>query len=512
MYWHHLFTPRQLLTHGLLASLLFKNESQKLRAAAMLNMGRLADWNSRLSCWLSSPTQIAGGKNTFLNQALNPLFNYSTRPTRMLVSAQITLSKQVGAGLKGEVTIADARDLSRDCDIWVTDPPYADAVNYHELGDFFLAWYDKQLSKTFPQWIPDARAQLAVRGNGDDFRRSMVDIYKNLTRHMPDNGMQMVMFTHQDPAVWADLGMILWAAGLRVTAAWTVATETPAGGIKKGNYVQGTVLLVLRKRLRPEDGFLDEVYPLVEDEVRRQIDSMRTLDEGGEPNFGDTDYQLAAYAAALRVLTQYQTLDGQDVGHELFRVRPANGGRGRRAAVTEKSRFEQVIERGIQIACDYLVPRGLETVWQGLTADERLYLRALDVESRGERRQGVYQELARGFGVREVKPLLHADKANSTRVRTPGEFGRKDLEGDGFGGTKLRQLLFAVHTAAEEEKPDAGMRFLKDELRDYWSERQRLIIVLDWLASLGQIEVMSHWSADGEAARLLAGRLRSDHG
>ena len=24
-------------------------------------------------------------------------------------------------------------------------------------------------------------------------------IYKNLARHMPDNGMQMVMFTHQRP-------------------------------------------------------------------------------------------------------------------------------------------------------------------------------------------------------------------------------------------------------------------------------------------------------------------------
>ena len=31
------------------------------------------------------------------------------------------------------------------CDIWITDPPYADAVNYHELTEFFLAW-DKKLS------------------------------------------------------------------------------------------------------------------------------------------------------------------------------------------------------------------------------------------------------------------------------------------------------------------------------------------------------------------------------
>ena len=27
----------------------------------------------------------------------------------------------------------------------------------------------------------------------------MVEIYKNLCQHMPDNGMQLVMFTHQNP-------------------------------------------------------------------------------------------------------------------------------------------------------------------------------------------------------------------------------------------------------------------------------------------------------------------------
>ena len=41
----------------------------------------------------------------------------------------------------------------------------------------------------------------------------MVAAYAAMTRHMPDNGMQVVMFTHQDAGVWADLGAILWAAG-----------------------------------------------------------------------------------------------------------------------------------------------------------------------------------------------------------------------------------------------------------------------------------------------------------
>ena len=91
----------------------------------------------------------------------------------------------------------------------------------------------------------------------------MVDCYRNLAEHMPENGMQVVMFTHQDAAVWADLSLILWASGLRVTAAWTIATETDSA-LKAGNYVQGTVLLVLRKRTETEPVFLDEISHQVE--------------------------------------------------------------------------------------------------------------------------------------------------------------------------------------------------------------------------------------------------------
>ena len=75
----------------------------------------------------------------------------------------------------------------------------------------------------------------------------MVDAYRAMAEHMPDNGLQIVMFTHQDAGVWADMAAIMWGAGLQVTAAWYIATETTSE-IKKGGYVQGTVLLVLRKR------------------------------------------------------------------------------------------------------------------------------------------------------------------------------------------------------------------------------------------------------------------------
>jgi hypothetical protein len=338
--------------------------------------------------------------------------------------------------------------------------------------------------------------------------------------------MQMVMFTHQDPSVWADLGMILWAAGLKATAAWTISTETEAGGIKKGNYVQGTVCLVLRKRIGNEPGFLDEVYPLVEDEVKKQISSMQVLDEGGDPNFNDADYQLAAYAAALKVLTQYGNLDGKDVGHEVFAVRDKN----------QKSDFQIVIERALGIACDTLIPRGLDNSWRDLSLVERYYLRALDIESRGERRQGMYEELARGFGVTDIKPLLKSDKANGARMFTPSglastllgtatgaqssdvPLARRGRAGSSvahpFASSPLRHLIFAIReTAVADNNPEPGRQYLRDTFgQSYWTKREGFVGLLEWLSALGNAEDMNEWANDSEAARILAGRLRNDQG
>jgi hypothetical protein len=94
-----------------------------------------------------------------------------------------------------------------------------------------------------------------------------------------------------------DLAEILWASGLQVTAGWCIATETESA-TRVGNYVQGTVLLVLRRRFGNETGFIARLQRPVENAVYAKLQTMRALDDGEDPNFGDTDYQLAAYAAA----------------------------------------------------------------------------------------------------------------------------------------------------------------------------------------------------------------------
>ena len=494
--WHHLFTPRQLLILGLTSSSIDVYQEKLSAVALMIGLTRCADYNARLSRWHPHKANEKS-EQVFSNQALNTLDSYAGRSFVSLSTAwriRLPITETMSHSV---ITAIDARTADEDADVWLTDPPYADAVNYHELSEFFLAWYDRKIIELFPTWYSDSKRALAVQGTYAEFRRSMVDCYRNLTAHMPENGLQVVMFTHQDASVWADLTLILWAAGLRVTAAWTIATETESA-LKEGNYVQGTVLMVLRKQTSEDTVFLDELVPEVESEVERQLDSMLQLDDRDDRNFSDADYQLAAYAAALRVLTKHGAIQDIDVAYELARERNAG----------EENPIEALIGDAVRTASNFLVPAGLpDRLWPRLGPEEKLYLKGLEVEGHGEFRSGVYQEFARGFGVRDYRFMLRTGKANETRLKTASEFQRRELGESAFGQSLVRHALYAVWCAAESEEVAGSLTWLRTELADYWPRRESLVAVLRYLAG---VEI-DHWREDAAAARVVAGAVENDH-
>jgi adenine-specific DNA methylase len=503
-HWHHLFHPRQLLLTGLFVEEQ-AHETLDDQRALLLLVGRMLNWNSRLTIW--APSQgggIGGGKNTFYNQALNPLLNYSCRPMATLESTYLSgfTAAQVCGSFR--IDLSDARSANWNADIWITDPGYGDVILYDELSEYFLAWYDQQLPRLFPGWYSDSKRALTVKGEGAQFRTILAECYCNTTQHLREDGFQVVMFTHQDPEVWADLTLVLWAAGLQVSAAWTIATETGASGIKQGNYVQGTVILVLRKRQGDARADLADVFPDVQAEVRRQVRSMLALDPKDDPNFGDTDYQLAAYAAALRVLTAYSTIGGMDVERELHRTRA----RGETSPVTA------LIERAVRIASDELVPPGLDApIWRKLGPEERLFLKGIAVEARGDTREGVYQELARGYGAADYRQLLASKTANQVRLKTPSTFAARDMRSlgaPGFAGTLLRHVLFAIYTAANdpERGPLAARTYLRQEVPGYWDSRATIIALLRYLHATPA--ALPHWAEDVKAAQLVLGSIEND--
>ena len=253
---------------------------------------------------------------------------------------------------------------------------------------------------------------------------------------------------------------------------------------------------MLRKQTSEETAFLDELYPEIEMEVKRQIDSMQELDDKEDPNFSDTDYLLAAYAASLRVLTSYRKIEDIDVNYELSRSRRPG----------EESPVEKIINEAVKIAYDYLTPKGFDSYfWKMLIPEERFYIKGLDLEKSGIYQLGAYQELAKGFGVREYRDLLASTKANHARLKTATEFGMRMLGGnDRFSNSLLRNVFAALHQAVKAEDTAAGRNWLRNELSSYWNQRNVIVEILNYIASLEHIENMSHWKAEARYARLLA--------
>ena len=501
-YWHQLFNPRQLLIN----SIIFKGVydiavTQEEGICGLLSINRCINSNSKLCTWHPG---IGNEKveTVFINQALNPLYNYGCRSLVALQDNLFLNIKNKDFISQSKVILNDARSINHISDIWITDPPYADAINYHELSEFFLAWDKKIIDDIFKNWYTDSKRVLAVKGKGKNFNQSMIEIYSNLAKNMTNNGMQVVMFTHSDVGVWANLALILWSSNLQVTAAWNIATETESGGLKDGgNYVKGTVLLVLRKQNSDETVYLDELYPEIEDEVKSQIDTMRDLDDKEDPNFTDADYLLAAYAASLKVLTSYKNIEDIDVQYELSK-----------ADSDEESPIVDIINDAVKIAFDYLTPNGFDSyTWKTLLPEERFYIKGLDTEKNNVYKLSAYQELGRGFGVNEYSDMMANTKANKARLKTASEFAMKYTnDNTKFGHSILRNILIALYKSTKEEDATKGKAWLRNEVNDYWNERSKIIEILDYIATLEYIENMKHWEKDAKSAKILVELVRND--
>jgi putative DNA methylase len=500
-YWHHLFNARNLIGIATLRSIL----QQRPRAVSISMLPVSLDNASRLCGWNKGhPGSGEFATNVFNNQAFNTHLNFACRSVAHILSTIAQVEKfSACSGTLHVVPIA-AASASWPVEIAITDPPYADAINYHEITEFFIAWLRKNPPPPFDQWTWDSERDLAIKGKDEHFRRDMVAAYAAMTKHMPDNGLQVVMFTHQDAGVWADLGAILWAAGLRVTAAWNIITETESS-LKEGNYVQGTICLVLRKRLGESNARRMEIEADIEDAVREKLNQLEALDDAwtAETLYTDGDLSIAAYAAALQVVTSHSTIDRQPLDRDLYR----------KLKKGETTMLRELIGYAEQVANGLLVPAGFpHEMWRDLASPERFYVRMLDMEAKGATKVADFQNFAKSFAYGDYASLMASTTANAASLKGAADFKGQTLasesdKSDGFAKTQLRQVLFAVWKTLEKEKPKLGVLTLKNEyLADYWHRRQKLIALSEYIAA----KTKRTRSEESAAAHELAEALKLD--
>lgn len=502
-HWHHLFNPRQLLTFSIISRVSGESNSSGHAAIAFL---RAVDYNSRLASWAPTHNTV---NNTFSNQALNTMWNFPCRGVSYALNPFLATPRCSPISTETAVYSVPASEASSPADLFITDPPYGDAVKYEEITEFFIAWLRKNPPEEFAGWVWDSRRAVAIKGEDDDFLRGMIRAYRRMGELMPENGMQVLMFTHQSGSIWADLENIIWASGLRVTAAWYVVTETD-NALRDGAHVTGTILLVLRKRLGEAVSFRDDLGWEIQEAVKEQIEGLTGLDQrvkeaGAEGLYADADLQMAGYAAALKVLTSYSHIDGKDMVVEA--EAPRVEGR--------KSFVESLIDFAVQTAVQFLVPLGFERgEWQRLGAIERFYLKMAELEHLGEKSLDNYLNFSKAFNVKDFGAVMSdVSKANHARLKLSVELKGSQMTGEGeLPGTPLRAVLYALHEMASGVEIEDVLIHLEQIHREFRRDRSLLAKIADYLGEKrGNLKAGKGFSPDVEAsnARILGEAIRN---
>jgi len=257
-----------------------------------------------------------------------------------------------GSLSKVRVLLDDATMLSKlgdeRFDVIVTDPPYRDDVPYTELSDFYYVWLKRALSddNLAPRFHADAliyntlwesfalneisynKGRLdyfGVKESEDYYEKLMGMAFRKMEELLKDGGLLITYFAHSSPEAWIELIEAGWKrANLRVTKAWSFATESAQRVTARGKTaLESSIVVVWRKR-KEGDRKIDEhrdVYARAFEGAKSELKS--AFDSG----LTDADLFLASMIGALSEFTSYnkivrfgKELTSRDVVREAYAI------------------------------------------------------------------------------------------------------------------------------------------------------------------------------------------------
>ena len=106
---------------------------------------------------------------------------------------------------------------------------------------------------------------------------------------------------------------------------------------------------------------------------------------------------------------------------------------------------------------------------------------------------------------------MENSKANCARFKTASEWAGRNISGDGFADTLLRNVFMALYLASkEDDNIVAGKNWLKNEINDYWNKRDLICEFLKYISTFEHISNMSHWAKEARVATILKELVKND--
>ena len=221
------------------------------------------------------------------------------------------------------VTRGNAEKLFYDdetFDAVITDPPYYSSIYYADLSAFFYVWLKRIVGDLYPEHFTlpappkrrEAVAQPSEHGGDakkanahyqDMMRRSFAEARRVLKPGAP----LVCVYAHRTTEGWATLIRALVDAGLTVTEAWPVQTESRGRVNALGAAaLSDSIFFVARRREAAGAGqYETEVEPELHRIARERV---TTLWAGGK-GIGGADLLMAAVGAGLRAYTRFAKVE-----------------------------------------------------------------------------------------------------------------------------------------------------------------------------------------------------------
>ena len=364
--WRDLFSPRQLLCHGMSVEV-FREMLDADRAAGKLDEVReaaygylaltldtLLNYNNRAGRWDNTTGRVRSifDRHDFAfvwsYAEMAPLitgvgYDWAIGKTAKCIDELVALVRPGANGGAGDLfdtadeaehkpppinitcKPGDSLDHIDDAtiDAVVMDPPCYDNVMYAELSDFFYVWLKRTAGHVFPELF---RRQLTDKDNeavanparfrgqkgaralaGQDYQERMASIFAECRRVLKPNGIMTLMFTHKATGAWDALTKGLMEAGFAITASWPINTEAEGSlHIRNKAAANSTIFLVCRPRPTTlqvrENLYWEDVEPRVAHAVRRRV---RAFQDAG---IGGVDLYLASFGPALEEFSRHWPL------------------------------------------------------------------------------------------------------------------------------------------------------------------------------------------------------------
>jgi hypothetical protein len=185
---------------------------------------------------------------------------YDRDINRLGESDSLIFSNETIALGSAQILNGDSREVIPSvtvlADAIITDPPYADNVNYSELYDFFYVWLRLALKDQYEAFRPEYTPKLSEiienksRGlSNEDFRDGLRTVFERARDKLKDDGIMAFTYHHSGNQQWIDLCDAVCLAGFVIEAVYPVHAEKESSlNLQNNEGISYDLIHVCRKR------------------------------------------------------------------------------------------------------------------------------------------------------------------------------------------------------------------------------------------------------------------------